>query len=163
MHTVAHREALVWEVRHMYLAFWSLATLTSRSVLLPFSWAVPGSRVDLLLLLSHHPPPVSVRRRSSDPDPQADLTLAILGCPGVPAHHRRMEWLPAGKTAAPNHSSGDIFQHATCNSIYSNSPCLKMSTNLSKDERLRRSSNIQCLQGNMRRSKASLLSLMVDI
>ena len=38
-----------------------------------------------------------------------------------------------------------------------------MSTNLSKDERLRRPSNIQCLQGNMIRSKSSLLSLFIDI
>ena len=38
-----------------------------------------------------------------------------------------------------------------------------MSTNLPNDECFRQSSNIQCLQGNMRHSKASLLSLFIDI
>ena len=46
--------------------------------------------------LSSPPPPDLVRRRSSDPDPQVNLTPTILGYPGFPTHHRRMEWLQAG-------------------------------------------------------------------
>ena len=64
--------------------------------------------------LSSPPPPDSVRRRSSEPDPQVDLTPTILGCPGFPVHHKRIEWLPVGKTVAPNHSSGYSFHHTTC-------------------------------------------------